>query len=89
MEDKEYNIVKNYLSSGVYPEFVDNLKEQEDRNEEKRKIRSKSVHYTLGNGYLLCKKTSTIVPMKTDLERILKECHDNAFSGGHFVYCFE
>ena len=22
--------------------------------------------------------------MKTDLQRILKECHDNAFSGGHF-----
>ena len=62
MEDKEYNIVKNYLSSGVYPEFVDNLKEKEDRKEEKRKIRSKSVHYTLGNGYLYARKPQLLYP---------------------------
>ena len=64
MEESEYNTIKSYLCSQVYPAFVEEL-DQSKKKEEKRKVRSKADHYTVQNDHLLHKKTSTIVAKET------------------------
>ncbi len=84
MDDKLYqDIVRFYTRSNrKYPADIYEKSEHETINNKKSNFRKRAKPYHVRNGVLMYRNKEVLI--RSRLDSILKACHDNEITGGHF-----
>lgn len=83
MDDQFYKEILNFYTSSdrKYPDSVYDLP-IEERCNVKSRFRQSVRPYTVENGVVMHGKTQVL--LKSQVSTVLKACHDNPATGGHF-----